>query len=143
MTDTDHAPSARVRWARLRFQIVGPLLASPADAGELKGRIEELAARAWRHPTNGESIRFSFKTIERWWYIARAATDPFAALARKVHGHAGTHPSLGARSPKRSQVSIATTRDGASSSITTTCSHSPARIPASGPCPATRRSAAS
>ena len=95
MTDTDHAPSARVRWARLRFQIVGPLLASPADAGELKGRIEELAARAWRHPTNGESIRFSFKTIERWWYVARAATDPFAALARKVHGHAGTHPSLG------------------------------------------------
>jgi hypothetical protein len=26
------------------------LLAAPADAGELKGRIEELAARAWRHP---------------------------------------------------------------------------------------------
>jgi hypothetical protein len=95
MTDTDHAPSARVRWARLRFQIVGPLLAAPADAGELKGRIEELAARAWRHPTTGGSTHFSFKTIERWWYIARAAKDPFAALARRVHGHAGTHPSIG------------------------------------------------
>jgi putative transposase len=95
MTETDHAPSARVRWARLRFQIVGPLLAAPADAGELKGRIEELAARAWRHPTTGGSTHFSFKTIERWWYIARAAKDPFAALARRVHGHAGTHPSIG------------------------------------------------
>jgi hypothetical protein len=95
MTETDHAPSARVRWARLRFQTVGPLLAAPADAGELKGRIEELAARAWRHPTTGGSTHFSFKTIERWWYIARAAKDPFAALARRVHGHAGTHPSIG------------------------------------------------
>jgi putative transposase len=94
MIDKDHAPSARVRWARLRFQIVGPLLAAPADAGELKGRIEQLAASAWKHPTTGDSIRFSFKTIERWLYIARAADDPFAALARRVHGHAGTHPSI-------------------------------------------------
>ena len=84
-----------MRWARLRFQILGPLLAAPADEGELKARIEELAARAWRHPTTGETIRFSFKTIERWWYIARAADRSLAALARKVPSHAGTHPSLG------------------------------------------------
>jgi transposase InsO family protein len=96
MANDDHAPSARVRWARLRFQILGTLLAAPADDGELKTRIEALAARAWRHPTTGESIRFSFKTIERWFYIARNAKDPFAALARKVHSHAGTHPSIGA-----------------------------------------------
>ncbi|HKQ70312.1 MAG TPA: DDE-type integrase/transposase/recombinase, partial [Polyangiaceae bacterium] len=75
--------------------ILGPLMAAPADDGELKTRITELAQRAWRHPTTGESIRFSFKTIERWWYIARGANDPLAALARKVPSHAGTHPSLG------------------------------------------------
>jgi transposase InsO family protein len=95
MANDDHAPSARVRWARLRFQILGDLMAAPAADGELKVRIEALAARAWRHPTTGESIRFSFKTIERWWYIARGAQDPLAALARKVPSHAGTHPSLG------------------------------------------------
>ncbi len=39
-------------------------------------------------------VRFSFKTIERWWYIARGAVDPLGALARKVPSHAGTHPSL-------------------------------------------------
>ena len=94
MANDSHAQSARVRWARLRFQILGSLMAAPADDGELKARIEALAARAWRHPTTGESIRFSFKTIERWWYIARGAQDPFAALARKVHAHAGTHPSV-------------------------------------------------
>jgi putative transposase len=96
MANDDHAPSARVRWARLRFQILGTLMAAPADDGELKVRIEALAARAWRHPTTGESIRFSFKTIERWWYIARGAADPFATLARKVPSHAGTHPSINA-----------------------------------------------
>jgi transposase InsO family protein len=96
MANDDHAPSARVRWARLRFQILGTLMAAPADDGELKARIEALAARGWRHPTTGESLRFSFKTIERWWYIARGAKDPFAALARKVPSHAGTHPSISA-----------------------------------------------
>ena len=94
MANDDTAPSARVRWARLRFQILGPLMAAPADDGELKTRIDALAARPWRHPTTGESIRFSFKTIERWWYIARGADDPLGALARKVPSHAGTHPSL-------------------------------------------------
>jgi transposase InsO family protein len=94
MANDDAAPSARVRWARLRFQILGPLMAAPADDGELKTRIDELAARPWRHPTTGESVRFSFKTIERWWYIARGADDPLGALARKVPSHAGTHPSL-------------------------------------------------
>ena len=95
MANDDHAPSARVRWARLRFQILGPLLAAPADDGELKARIEALAARPWRHPTTGETIRFSFKTLERWWYVARGADNPLAVLARKVPSHAGTHPSLG------------------------------------------------
>jgi len=142
MTDTDHAPSARVRWARLRFQIVGPLLAAPADAGELKGRIEELAARAWRHPTTGGSTHFSFKTIERWWYIARAAKDPFAALARRVHGHAGTHPSVSAALADAINGQHGTIRDGAFNSITTISSRSRVRIPASGRSRAIRRSPA-
>jgi hypothetical protein len=97
MANDDHAPSARVRWARLRFQILGPLMAAPADDGELKARIEALAARPWRHPTTGETIRFSFKTLERWWYVARGADDPLAALARKVPSHAGTHRTLSLR----------------------------------------------
>jgi putative transposase len=53
-----------------------------------------LAARPWRNPTTGESVRFSFKTIERWWYTARGVNDPLAALARKVPSHAGTHPKV-------------------------------------------------
>lgn len=69
-------------------------MASPASEGELKASIAALAARRWAHPTTGEAVRFSFKTIERWFYLARSADDPIAALARKVPSHAGTHPSV-------------------------------------------------
>jgi hypothetical protein len=93
MPPSDDTP-ARVRWARLRFQIIGTLLAAPPDEGELRVRLTELAARAWAHPTTGEVVRFSFKTIERWFYAARGAADPIAVLARKVPRHAGTHPRI-------------------------------------------------
>lgn len=90
----DTSTPARVRWARLRFSIVGPLLSAPAEAGDLAARIAELAARPWRHPTTGDSIRFSAKTIERWYYTARDQQDPILVLERKVPKHAGTHPSV-------------------------------------------------
>jgi putative transposase len=82
------------RWARLRLSIIGPLLAAPPEHGELRARIEELAARSYQHPTSGERMRFGASTIERWFYLARDAADPMAALARKVHAHAGTHPAM-------------------------------------------------
>lgn len=85
---------ARMRWARVRFSIIGPLLSSPPSEGELRARIAEAAARSWRHPTSGEAVRFSFKTIERWYYTARAEADPIVALERKVPRHAGTHPAV-------------------------------------------------
>ena len=62
----DSSTPARVRWARLRFAIIGPLLSAPAEEGELATRIAELAARAWRHPSTDEVVRFSAKSIERW-----------------------------------------------------------------------------
>lgn len=93
MSEDTKAP-ARTRWARLRFGIIGGLLSSPPESGELAARIAELSARAWRHPTTGESVRFSAKSIERWYYAARGEADPIQALERKVPSHAGTHPSI-------------------------------------------------
>ncbi len=90
--DNDTPP--RVRWARLRFAIIGPLLSAPAEAGELWARIEALANKPWRHPTTGETIRFSPKTIERWYYTAKDEPDPIKALERRVPRHAGTQPSI-------------------------------------------------
>ena len=96
MVDLNHA-SARVRWARFRFSIVGPLLACPPDPGELSTHLQTLASRRWTHPTTGEPLRYGASTIERWYYAAKnEAKDPVEALARKVPSHAGTHPSMSA-----------------------------------------------
>ena len=87
----------RDRWARLRFAIVGPLLAAPPEAGELQAALQRLAAHYWRHPVSGEPVQFSTSTIERWYYAAyRARTDPVSALRRAVRKDAGTQPSLSA-----------------------------------------------
>jgi transposase InsO family protein len=78
--------------ARLRFAIIGPLLAAPPPQGELQGALRELARRTWQHPTTGAPIRFGASTIERWLYAARRAhADPVAALRdrpRPATGHA-------------------------------------------------------
>jgi putative transposase len=85
---------ARLRWARFRFGVVAPLLTVPPEHGELAAQLAELATRSWPHPTTGESMRLSVKTIERWLYVARSAPQPLEALARKVPKHAGTHPAV-------------------------------------------------
>ena len=51
-----------MRWARLRFSIIGPLLASPPQEGELAAALDELAAsQGFRvehaPPRTGEVLR--------------------------------------------------------------------------------------
>ncbi len=95
MVDRD-ATADRDRWARLRFAIVGPLLAAPPEAGQLQAALRELAARSWRHPNTGEALRFGASTIERWYYAARGAQlDPVGALKTQVRADAGCQRSLG------------------------------------------------
>jgi putative transposase len=93
MSQEDQAP-ARLRWARLRFSIIGPLLSCPPESGELGTCIEELSRKSWRHPTTAEAVHFAPKTIEHWYYTARSHDDPLRALERKVPSHAGTFPSM-------------------------------------------------
>ena len=84
-----------IDWARLRFAIVGALLAAPPAPGELGPALDRLAAHTWRHPTTGEPLRFARSTIERWLYTARnAGPDPVAALRARVRKDAGSQPSL-------------------------------------------------
>jgi hypothetical protein len=88
-------PQDRDRWARLRFSIVGPLLAAPPQPGELRSALVALSARTWRHPTTGLPVSFGVSTIERWLYAARrAALDPVAALKTRVRADAGQQRGL-------------------------------------------------
>lgn len=85
-------------WARLRFSIVGGLLAAPPARGELRNAIALLAARTWRHPITGEPVRFGASTIERWYYQARnAGSDPVRELRRRVRSDAGRQPAISDR----------------------------------------------
>lgn len=87
-------PSQRDRWARLRFVIIGPLLAAPPEPGDLQDALGLLVAKAWRHPTSGLDVTFGLSTLERWYYAARKADDPVAALKNRLRGGVKRFPSL-------------------------------------------------
>jgi putative transposase len=92
------ADSGRDGWARLRFAIVGPLLAAPPERGALRGALARLAAQSWRHPITRAPISFAFPTIERWYYAARKATrDPVGVLRHRRRKDAGQQRALSAR----------------------------------------------
>ncbi|MCP4968605.1 MAG: transposase family protein [bacterium] len=81
-------------WARLRFSIVGGLLAAPPKRGELKAELELLSNKHWTHPVTKLPQRFSFSTIERWYYLTKKSSDPILAMRRKVRSDAGKQASL-------------------------------------------------
>lgn len=91
-TRTD--PVKRDRWARLRFAIIGPLLAAPPAPGALHRALQQLAAKTWRHPVCGLDVVFGVSTLERWYYAARRAGDPVATLKDRLRGDIGRFPSL-------------------------------------------------
>ena len=64
-------PPARDQLARLRFAVIGPLLASPAEPGKLLDSLKLLAGRDWQHPITSLPTRFGVSTIERRYYHAR------------------------------------------------------------------------
>jgi len=92
-----HHLAKREAQARLRFSIIGALLAAPPPSGELLTQLRELAAKPWRDPTTGLDVRFGVSTLERWYYAARRARDPLAALTDRRRIRAGRFPSLSAQ----------------------------------------------
>lgn len=84
------------RWARLRFAIIGPLLAAPPARGQLRQALQALAEQGWQHPCTGARVHFSYATLERWYYAARRARDPVAVLRRRRRRDAGRARRLSA-----------------------------------------------
>lgn len=85
-------------WAHLRFSIIGPLLATPPERGELGKELEKLASRRYPHPTRtDEWLCFGTSSIERWYYAALGSADPIVALSRKVRTDAGQRKAIGSK----------------------------------------------
>ncbi|MFK7862543.1 MAG: hypothetical protein AB8B64_27300 [Granulosicoccus sp.] len=77
------------RWARLRFAVVGALLAAPPPAGQLQQALRKLSEQHWLHPNTGLSVRFGVSTIEAWYYKAKSTSDPMRTLRRQRREDAG------------------------------------------------------
>lgn len=83
------------QWAQFRFAVIGELLSCPPDRGRLQKSIDRLAAKTYQHPTDPDrQIRIGRSTIERWYYRAKSAADPIAALGRKIRSDAGIRWSM-------------------------------------------------
>ena len=69
-------------------------MAAPPAPRQLGTAFLALAAKTWRHPVSGLDVRFGASTLERWYYRARRAADPVAALKDALRGDEGCFPSL-------------------------------------------------
>ncbi len=87
-------PIKRDHWTRLRFAIIGPLLAAPPAPGALPSAVRLLAAKTWHHPITGLDVAFGVSTLERWFYTARRAGDSVAMLKDRIRGDVGRFPSM-------------------------------------------------
>lgn len=81
-------------WGQLRFSVIGPLLTSPPEKGELGKSIRLLAGRSYQHPFKDKLVSFGASTIERWYYQAMGSNDPVAALSRQVRSDAGNSKAM-------------------------------------------------
>jgi putative transposase len=83
------------RWAQFRFAVIGGLLSSPPLQGDLQTALRVLADKNYQHPIEPEKrVSLGLSTIERWYYKAREAQDPIAALGRKPRCDAGKRSAL-------------------------------------------------
>ena len=109
-------------WAQFRFAVIGGLLSSPPESGELQQALQALAEQSYQHPVDPEKrIRLSFATIERWYYHARKAPDPIAVLGRKRRMDAGRRLCISDELLAPSTPNTTSIPAGAFSCTMTTC----------------------
>tara|TARA_B110000046_G_scaffold184672_1_gene223824 strand:+ start:855 stop:2300 length:1446 start_codon:yes stop_codon:yes gene_type:complete len=82
------------KWACFRLSVIGPLLTSPPEKGELSSALEELSKKQWKHPITAIPVNFSYSTIERWFYKARKSSNPINTLRTKVRSDVNKTPSI-------------------------------------------------
>ena len=82
------------RRAEFRLAVVGHLVACDVEKGKLAAKLRSLSERKWKHPITGRRVKFSYPTIERWYYITLNNREaPLHALSRRRHD-AGAPRSL-------------------------------------------------
>jgi hypothetical protein len=85
MTDQPD-PADRDCWARLRFAIIGPLLAAPPAMGELQDALRALSRRTWKHLTTGNARALVLRGAAREPRSRRCPQDKGAKRCRPPQG---------------------------------------------------------
>ena len=76
MSNKSHPPLTRSeQMAQFRLSIIGSLLASPPEQGDLHNQLSKLAEKHYHHPISGQPVDYSASTLERWYYKAKNEDD--------------------------------------------------------------------
>lgn len=91
MGNDNDEKSRHQKWAEFRFTVIGALLSGVSTDENLKNEIRGLSEMSWWHPITKEPKRYSYTTIERWYYKAKNMDkDPVGSLRRKLRSDSGT-----------------------------------------------------
>lgn len=75
-------PSRREEIALFRLSVIGDLLAYDLRRGELKAELMARADRRYRPPGSTRTRRFHWKTLQRWYYLAKEDLDKLLPQSR-------------------------------------------------------------
>lgn len=59
------------RIGQFRLKIIGGLLASPPEKGDLKNQLTLLSEKSWFHHISEELVHYSMPTLEHWYYKSK------------------------------------------------------------------------
>ena len=81
-------PTHREAVALFRLGVIGDLLAMDLEPGELQDELVRRAQRRYRAPSSSRTRRYHWKTLQRWYYAAKAADPGALEPASRARGFA-------------------------------------------------------
>jgi hypothetical protein len=81
-------PTHRETVALFRLGVVGDLLAMDLEPGELQDELVRRSQRRYRAPGSSRTRRYHWKTLQRWYYAAKAAEPGALEPASRARGFA-------------------------------------------------------
>jgi len=82
--------------AHFRFQVIGGLLVAPLKRCALQEAIKGIVARTWICPRTGHPRSLKLRTVERWYYSAKASENPIEVLRPKTRSDKGKEKAISA-----------------------------------------------
>jgi hypothetical protein len=83
------------RIGQFRLKIIGGLLASPPEKGDLQNQFTLLSEKPWFPPLSEELVHYSVPTLERWYYKSKKErSNQLNALGTVLRNDKGVFKSI-------------------------------------------------